>query len=324
MQTQAWVLVEINKLELLDIELPPLKDGQALVEILYTSICGSQLNEIYGRKEEDKFLPHLLGHEAVVKILEVKDESNRYSLNNEDIAVATWINGVGQSVAVDGILHRGNSTYYINAGPITTFSKHAIISLNKLVKINEKFAIPEQALLGCSIPTGGGSLRYCNSKQLCVIGLGGVGMAACLEARHRGLDVIGIDINEFKLQYASKHKIQIQHEVRGVDTSFIFESSGSKSAMESAFSVLRNGGTLVLAGNLPKGQKIEIDPFGFINKKQIIGVVGGDCSHEDIRSFAQRLDIFKPLISKEYNLYALDQAVVDLAAGNIIKPIIKC
>src|SRR5580693_3635245 len=38
--------------------------GQVLVKVLHTTICGAQLNEIAAVKGPDKFLPHLLGHEA--------------------------------------------------------------------------------------------------------------------------------------------------------------------------------------------------------------------------------------------------------------------
>jgi Zn-dependent alcohol dehydrogenase len=94
--------------------------------------------------------------------------------------------------------------------------------------------------------------------------------------------------------------------------------------MESGFDALRIGATLVLAGNLPKGQKIEIDPFKFIEGCRVRGVVGGDCSHEDILEFASRKDIWKPLISRNYSFEQLDVAIKDLAAGTIIKPIIEC
>src|SRR5882672_848246 len=44
--------------------------GQALVKVLHSSICGAQLNEIAAAKGPDKFLPHLLGHEASARVLE--------------------------------------------------------------------------------------------------------------------------------------------------------------------------------------------------------------------------------------------------------------
>ena len=58
--TKAAILVKQRKPLLIErIELPEkLLDGQVLVKIFYSGICGSQLGEIDGIKGKDKFLPH--------------------------------------------------------------------------------------------------------------------------------------------------------------------------------------------------------------------------------------------------------------------------
>ena len=64
--TKAAILTEQRKpLVVADIDLPQqLEVGQVLVRIHTSGICGSQIGEIDGAKGEDKFLPHLLGHEG--------------------------------------------------------------------------------------------------------------------------------------------------------------------------------------------------------------------------------------------------------------------
>ncbi|MEI6531891.1 MAG: alcohol dehydrogenase catalytic domain-containing protein, partial [Chlamydiota bacterium] len=72
MKTTAAVLVQIGKpLEIQELELPALKKGQVLVEIHYSGLCHTQLNEIKGLKGEDKYLPHTLGHEGSGIIIEI-------------------------------------------------------------------------------------------------------------------------------------------------------------------------------------------------------------------------------------------------------------
>ena len=63
---KAAILVDQKKpLVISEVELPKtLKVGQVLVKVHYSGICGSQLGEIDGVKGEDKYLPHLLGHEG--------------------------------------------------------------------------------------------------------------------------------------------------------------------------------------------------------------------------------------------------------------------
>src|SRR6202140_5337756 len=45
--------------------------GQVLVKVLYSTICGAQLNEIAAAKGPDKSLPPLPGHEASAQVIEI-------------------------------------------------------------------------------------------------------------------------------------------------------------------------------------------------------------------------------------------------------------
>ena len=65
MYFNAAVLLKKNKIEILKLDLPVLKNGQSLIKILYSSICHTQVQEIDGLRGKDFFLPHCLGHEAV-------------------------------------------------------------------------------------------------------------------------------------------------------------------------------------------------------------------------------------------------------------------
>ena len=71
--TRAAILTQSRAPLVVDeIALPDALDaGQVLVRVLYTTICGAQINEIDAAKGPDKFLPHLLGHEASAEVLEI-------------------------------------------------------------------------------------------------------------------------------------------------------------------------------------------------------------------------------------------------------------
>ncbi len=87
---KAAILVEQRQpLEIAEIELPPdLAVGQVLVKIHYTGICGSQLGEIDGAKGPDRFLPHLLGHEASGTVVAVGPGVRH--VKPEDVVVLHW------------------------------------------------------------------------------------------------------------------------------------------------------------------------------------------------------------------------------------------
>ena len=58
------VLRKIKKpLKIERLKIPNIRDNQLLIKIEYTYVCGSQINEIDGKKGKDKYLPHVLGHD---------------------------------------------------------------------------------------------------------------------------------------------------------------------------------------------------------------------------------------------------------------------
>ena len=82
--------------------------------------------------------------------------------------------------------------------------------------------------------------------------------------------------------------------------------------MEIAFDATREqGGICVLAGNLPKGDKIAIDPFALINGKQIIGTCGGETVPD--RDVPKLANLYK---NGQLSLSALVASIYDFSEIN--------
>ena len=127
--TRAAILVAQQQPLVIDeIELPEQLDvGQVLVELAYSGICGSQLGEIDGVKGPDKWLPHLLGHEAAGTVLAI-GPGVRHVKPGETV-VAHWKPSLGIESSVPQ--YRWHSKV-VNAGWVATFNRHAVISENRL------------------------------------------------------------------------------------------------------------------------------------------------------------------------------------------------
>ncbi|MFC1461247.1 alcohol dehydrogenase catalytic domain-containing protein, partial [Verrucomicrobiota bacterium] len=94
MKTKAAILVETGKpLVIEEIEIPKLTVGQVLVKVICSGICGAQINEIDAVKGPDKFLPHLLGHEATGKVVECGQGVT--TVSKGDRVVMHWRKGAG-------------------------------------------------------------------------------------------------------------------------------------------------------------------------------------------------------------------------------------
>lgn len=343
MKTKAAILFEINQpLRLIDLEIPKLKLGQVLVDIAYSGVCRSQLNEIKGLKGEDKYLPHTLGHEGSGIVLEIGEGVKK--VKPGDHVVLTWIKGIGADVP---------STVYqsaegpVNSGAISTFMEKTIISENRLVPISKEMPLKEAVLLGCAIPTGAGivinNAKVKAGDSVAVLGIGGIGLSSIMAAAAMGAEkIIAVDVMDHKLNLAkiigATHLInatsidvvsEILELTRGKGVDYAFEAAGMKNTMETAFQSVRNGGgKCVLAGNLSYGEEISIDPMFLIKGKQIVGTWGGETNPDkDIPKYVHwylsaKMKLDK-IITHQYKLKDINQAFDDLGNGKVGRGLIE-
>src|SRR5271154_4985287 len=111
-----------------EIPLPETLDvGQVLVKVLYSTICGAQINEIAAAKGPDKFLPHLLGHEASATVLETGPGVTNVKAG--DTVVLHWRPSQGIQSPTPYYNWRGAK---LNAGWVTTFNDYAVVSENRM------------------------------------------------------------------------------------------------------------------------------------------------------------------------------------------------
>ena len=128
---QGAILRKIKKPLFISSELtiPVLKRGQVLVKLAYSGICKSQLMEIQGKRGEDKYLPHLLGHEGSGVVVAVGPGVKKVKPKNR--IVLTWIKSKG--IDADTPTFQDTCCGNINAGKVTTFNEFAVISENRCV-----------------------------------------------------------------------------------------------------------------------------------------------------------------------------------------------
>jgi S-(hydroxymethyl)glutathione dehydrogenase / alcohol dehydrogenase len=341
MRTRAAILWESHKpLVIDDVEIPALKKGQVLVKVLYSGICRAQYNEIIALKGPDKFLPHLLGHEASGIIVDVGPGIKKVKKN--DYVCLSWIKGEG----LDGI----NSQYklnghIINAGGVTTFSDYSVVSENRVTKISKSIQPDVAAILGCAVVTGCGimenTVAAAKGTSVAIFGVGGIGLSVILGAKRRGCtQIIAVDIEDNKLAFAKKmgatHLLKssanLLNEItkiapNGVD--YAVDASGNKTAMETAFAAVKEkGGTCVIAGNLGKDEKIQLHPFDLIKGKRIVGTWGGETKPDldipkYVKAYAKGALPFDKMITHRFDLEDINKAFDVLVQGGAGRIIVK-
>lgn len=336
--TRAAILAQSGLPLIIDeIQLPTeLQAGHVLVKLEYSGICGSQIGEIDAGKGEDKYLPHLLGHEGVGQVLAIGPGVRH--LEPGQTVVLHWRKGLGIDAAPAQYQWQSQR---LNAGWVTTFNQHAIVSENRCTPIPDDFDRTLAPLFGCAVTTALGVLQ--NNAQLkigesiVIIGSGGVGLhmiqgAAMMTAN----PIVAVDRYAHKLELARQlgatHTINssecdLQTELRrllgpqGADV--IVDNTGLPPIIEMAYQLTHpHRGRTILVGVPKAGQQISIYSLQLHFGKILTGSHGGD-AQPDIEiprylSLCQQGKLnLKALITDHFDFNDINQAIARMRDGSI-------
>lgn len=323
-------------LSLMDVTMPDaLAVGQVLVKIHFSGICGSQLGEIDGAKGEDKYLPHLLGHEASGTVLDTGPGVRH--VKKGDKVVLHWRKGAGIESETPYFSCDGNR---INAGSVTTFNDYAIVSENRVTAIPADSDLEVAALFGCAVTTGFGVIennaRVRIGETVVVFGAGGIGLnivqAASLVSAY---PIIAVDLHDSKLELArqmgathliNSSKTDARQAIldivgnAGVDA--FIDNTGQPTIIEMGYQITKPQGRVTLVGVPRKGNDIKVYSLPLHFGKGLSGSHGGEANPPiDIPRYHQlyrsgRIQL-KNLITHRYPLDRINEALEGVRSGAI-------
>jgi S-(hydroxymethyl)glutathione dehydrogenase / alcohol dehydrogenase len=338
--TKAAILVQSRQPLVVDeIAFPDaLGVGQVLVKVLYSTICGAQLNEIAAAKGPDKFLPHLLGHEASARVIEIGPGVT--TVKEGDTVVLHWRPSRGIQCQPPAYTWRGAK---LNAGWVTTFNDYAVISENRMTVIEPDYDLRNAPLLGCAVTTAAGVInndaKVKIGESVVVFGVGGVGLNVVQFAQLAGAyPIVAVDLIDAKLAMArergathcinSKGAGNLDGEIRKIvgqrGPDKVIETTGVKSVIELAYNLTHADGTCVLVG-VPN-EKVTIYTLPIHFNKVLTGSHGGEAVPQvDIPRLIRlnrsgRLS-FDGIITHEFTLDHINDAlelVRSGAAGRVV------
>ena len=326
---KAAILTKQNRPLIVDkIEIPDkLEAGQVLVKVHISGICGSQIGEIKGVKGPDKFLPHLMGHEGCATVLEIGPGVK--NVKKDDLVVLHWKKGTGIESNTPKYIWKGK---LVNAGWVTTFNTHAIVSENRCTSIPKNTDKEIAALFGCAISTGFGVIEKNANVQIgqsvVVFGSGGIGLNIIQAAHLRSAwPIIAVDLFENRLSLAKKlgatHLINSSKEdfknqiknicgSKGIDV--FIDNTGIPEIIELGYELTHSEGKIILVGVPKVGQNINIFSLPLHFGKVIVGSHGGESEpHKDINRYLNLIQnkkiSLKEIISEKYQLEDINIAI---------------
>jgi len=332
---KAAILVESRSpLVIDDVQLPSeLLPGQVLVRILNTTICGAQVNEIAAAKGPDKFLPHLLGHEASAVVIETGPGVTHIAPGQA--VVLHWRPSLGIQSVPPVYRWRGER---LNAGWVTTFGEYSVVSENRVTPLPEGLDLRLASLFGCAVTTAAGVVnndaRVRVGDSIVIFGVGGVGLNIVQFAELAGCyPIVAVDLVSEKLDMALKRGAT--HAINGADlgtlekavrdvvgargAARVIETTGARTVIELAYELTHPEGRCVLVGVPTDKVSIYTLPLHF--DKVLTGSHGGDARpHLDIPRLARLCQVGRlsldGLITHEFGLEEINEALDVVRSGS--------
>jgi len=354
------VLEEFNKdLDMKEIEIPPLTEGQLLVKITASGVCGSDVHMFKG--EDPRIpLPMILGHEGVGTVVEVKGKKltvDREELKEGDNII--WNRGVSCGECyfckvkntpslcperwVYGISKSCKEKPYLNG----CYADYIILFAN-----SDIFKIPNEidpAVLvpaSCSGATAAHCFDYINPKAGDVVliqGPGPLGIFATYFAAHHGASqIIMIGGTEKRLEMSKKfgatitlnryimsieeRKKEIMDLTHGRGADYAIEAVGQPSAVKEGLQLVRSGGVYLSVGFGEPNGSIEVNCFEDIVRKNLTyqGIWVSDTLHlyRAINCILRDIELFSSLITHRFPLEKANEALKVMDNREAIKAVL--
>jgi len=324
---KAAVLEAINKpLALRNVQTTPLELGQVLVKVLVSGLCGSQLHEMKGNKGNNKYLPHLMGHEGCGIVQEVGLGVSTVKVG--DKVVMHWRPGAGIESSFPSYVLDGKN---ISSGKVNTLTEMAIVSENRITAVPQDTPPELCAILGCALTTALGiidnevDLKF--GENVAIIGCGGVGLNLLQAAKLKSAcSIYAIDANSEKRDLcftagATFFASSINEITETIDV--IIDTTGIPKVISDAISKLSGNGRIILVGQPNPRESLEVlnavNLFSG-NGQSIKATQGGRTNpSEDIpryvRMYEQGLLDVNQFITHRFSLNQVNEAFDILKSG---------
>ncbi|WP_419707246.1 alcohol dehydrogenase AdhP [Promicromonospora sp. NFX87] len=316
-------------LEIQEIPVPEPGPDEVLVRIEASGLCHTDIHAARGDWPVKPTPPFVPGHEGVGRIEKLGSGVTSRSVG-ERVAIAWLGSACGECrYCVAGwetlCEQQQNSGYSVNGA----FAEYAVVRAGFAVPVPEGVSSADAAPLSCAGVTTYKAIKVARvspAETVVVFGIGGLGHLALQYARIAGAFVIAVDVEDHKLELATRlgadHVVNAAREdpveaiqrLGGADVAVALAASSA--SFDQAFHSLRRGGRLVCVA-LPAGGRIELPIFDTVLKGiSVIGSIVG--TRNDLGDvFALHAAGRTEVVAVERKLEEVNESFADVLAGRV-------
>jgi S-(hydroxymethyl)mycothiol dehydrogenase len=342
--------------ELVDIVVPDPGPGEAVVEVIASGVCHTDLHYREGGINDD--FPFLLGHEAAGIVEAVGPDVT--SVAPGDFVVLNWRAVCGECRSCRRgrpwycfATHNATQKMTLTDGTplspalgIGAFAEKTLVAAGQCTKVNPAARPEAVGLLGCGVMAGLGAAMFTGEVGLgdtvAVFGCGGVGCAAIAGARLAGArTIVAVDLDPNKLagarRFGATHTVDasstdpveaIRGMTEGNGADVCIEAVGHPKVMEQAFFARDLAGTLVQVGVPTPDMRIDLPMIEFFGRGGALKPSWyGDCLPS--RDFPMLVDLYLDgrldldlFVSETIGLDEVEQAFARMQRGEVLRSVV--
>ncbi|MFQ5495033.1 MAG: zinc-binding dehydrogenase [Phycisphaerae bacterium] len=336
---KAAVLQGSGGLRIEDVPVPTAGADEILVKVAACGVCHTDLHYIEHGVATFKKPPIILGHEASGTVTAVGSAVNRFSEGDRVLIPAVLTCGhctacrSGRENICANMTMLGN---HLNGA----YAEYVAVPAKDVLSLPESVPLQEASIIADAMSTPYHAVKnrakVRPGDRVVIFGCGGVGINAVQLATAAGGQVIAVDVNERKLQWATEFgaaatinasKVErVDKEVKrltGGGADIAMEVIGKKETIEQAFACVRVGGRLCVVGYTHESVLLSAGKIMFC-EIEVLGSLG--CRPVDyeplIRMVQQGTVNVERLVTHRFPLDRLDDAFAVMKEGVSLRSIV--
>lgn len=339
------------------IRVPELEEGSALLRTTWSEVCGTDVHLADGRLAGVPY-PIVPGHVSVGVLEQIRGvmrDVDGVPFREGETAAFLDVHGscgacyhclVAKATTRCPSRRVYGITFSANEGPLGGWSELIWLKPGtKLLRLPDGLDAATYIGGGCGLNTAYAAVERATIRlgdSVCVLGVGPVGQSICAFAAVAGAsEVLAIGAPDDRLAFARRmgatatlgldgrsreeRAAWVRERTHGRGADVVIEAAGDPRAVVDALEMVRDAGTVVIAGQYTDHGEVAINPHTLLNKKHVDlrGSWGSDFSHfyRSIGLQAQHAARFpwREIVTRVYALDAANEALAAVRERRVVK-----
>ncbi|MDK9848066.1 galactitol-1-phosphate 5-dehydrogenase [Staphylococcus equorum] len=273
-------LVEKEKFELVDKEMPHVNDNQVLIKVAYCGVCGSDLDRYF--KGKVHYFPITLGHEFSGVVYQIGNDVNNFHIGDR-VTAAPLVPCRNCEYCERGEYSHCPQYSFVGSRQDGAMAEYVTVNVENVISVPDNVTLKEAALIEpLTVALHGVERINMNAgSEVLIFGAGSIGMMTLLSVKALGAGKITvIDLNEEKLAKAkalgadeiiNPIKVDLDNYFENnVKPEIVFETAGASQTQLQSIKYVKHLGKVVFIGTATKEVNFEPKLFEQILRKEII------------------------------------------------------